>query len=190
MPKDEQRRASLPAERGAGARLPGTWQAIGVAALSALIVGYWARPAATMPSAAAATDVSQMAAVAPQDMTAALDTVAITPEQAAKFRERDACSPRLAWVTIMRSPGQPPGRIRLQSGGYFSPVFELGETPVRIALPYPAPYGLGRGTISVFGATADAVIALTPPWLVTAQGSGHARDVTWTPAPDCPASGK
>lgn len=190
MPKDEQRRESLSAEREASARLPGAWQAVGVAALAALIFGYWARPAATMPDPGAATDVSQVAPVAQQDMTAALDTVAISPEQAAKFRERDACSPRLAWVTVMRKPGQPPGRIRLQSGGYFSPVFELGDTPVRVALPYPAPYGLGRGTISVFGATADAVVALTPPWLVTAQGSAHARDVTWTPAPDCPASGK
>ena len=186
MPRDEQRRASAPGERGMSAGLPGTWQAVAIAALSALVFGYWARPGAGVAGASAAASVSRLAEVTPQNAAAALDTVAGTPEQLAQYRDRDFCSRRLAWVTIVRSPGQAPGRIRLQSGSYLSPAFELTETPVRVALPYPAPYAAGRGTIMVLGTTADAIVALTPPWHVPAQGGMHAQQVTWTPMGDCP----
>jgi hypothetical protein len=190
MPKDEQTRASLPGARSTSAGLPGTWQAVAVAALSALVFGYWARSGVNAPGAAAAANVSRVAEVAPQDVTAALDTMSGSHEQLAQFREREACSRRLAWVTIMRSPGQPPGRIRLQSGAYLSPAFDLTDAPVRVALPYPAPYATGHGMISVLGTTTDAIVALTPPWRVPAQEGLHAREVTWTPSGDCPGTNK
>ena len=189
MPQDEQTRASLPSTRGTSTPLPGAWQAAGVAALAALIFGYWAQ-LGTATQAAGTASISQMAEVAPQDMGAALDTVGITPQQTAQILEKEACSRHLAWVTIMRSPGAPPGRIRLQSGDYFSPVFELTDAPVRVALPYPAPYPSGQGTITVMGATADAIVALTPPWHVAAQTGLNARQVRWSPAAGCPAPGK
>ena len=171
------------------AALPGAWQALAVTALTALVVGYWARPGANA-SEAAASNVSRVSEVAPGDVAAALDTVAGSPEQLAQYRERDACSCQLAWVTIMRSPNQPSGRIRLQSGAYVSPAFELTDAPVRVALPYPAPYAAGRGTILVLGTTSDAVVALTPAWHVPAQGGLHARAVSWTPMAVCPGGSK
>jgi hypothetical protein len=158
--------------------------AVLVAVLSALGFGYWAQAS---QSAAAAADVARLAEVAPPDMPAALETVEGTPAQLARFKDPKACNARLAWVTVMRAPGQPAGRIRLQSGKYISPGFDLAETPVRVALPYPAPYATGRGTISVLGATSDAIVALTPPWHVPAQGGMHARPVAWTPVGACAA---
>jgi hypothetical protein len=189
MPKDEEMRASQPGARTAHKSLPGTWQALVIAALSALAVGYWAQAGENAPGAAAA-NVSRVAEVAPQDVPAALDTVAGTPEQLAQYKNQEACSARLAWVTVVRSPGQPAGRIRLKSGTYVSPAFDLTDAPVRVALPYPAPYETGRGTIAVIGTTTDAIVALAPPWHVPAQGGLHVQEVTWTPAGACPATKK
>ena len=184
MPKHEQRRASLPAQRSA--HLPGLWQAALITALSAALFGYWARPASGTADARAATNVSALSEVAPQEETAALETVAGSREQLARFEQREACSRRLAWVTVMRAPGQPPGRIRLQSGGYYSPAFDLGEAPVRVALPYPTPYASGHGAIAVLGTTTAAVVALTPAWTVAGQAGLQLREVTWVPAGNCP----
>jgi hypothetical protein len=190
MPQEEETHASLARERSGKARRPGAWQALVIVAVSALAVGYWARPGDNTSSAAPAVNISRVAEVAPQDVTAALGTVEGSPEQVARFREREACSRRLAWVTIRRSPGQPAGRIRLQSGTYFSPAFDLTDAPVRVGLPYPAPYATGHGTISVLGTTADAIVALTPAWHVAAQSGLQAREVTWTPLGDCPAAAR
>ena len=190
MRSEDQVGASLPGNQGNPARLPGGWQAALIAALSALLIGYLGRPGDNAPRSEGRPNVSRVAEVAPADLPAALDTVSGTPQQLAQLAERDSCSRRLAWVTLVRAPGQPTGRIRLRSGNYVSPAFDLTETPVRIALPYPAPYPAGHGTISVVGATTDAMVALTPPWHVLAQAGTDAREVTWTPAPSCPPSGQ
>jgi hypothetical protein len=188
MPKQEEMRSSLAGTQSQPARVPGAWQAAAIAALSALLFGYWAASADKAVGASAA--VSRIADVAPQDVSAALETIAWSPEQLARFREREACGRRLAWVTIAHGPGQPPGRIRLQSGTYTSPAFEITDAPVRVALPYPAPYETGHGAISVIGTTTDAIVALTPPWHVPVQDGLHAQDVTWTPVAGCPTANK
>ncbi len=190
MPAEDQTRAMLSGKQSQPARLPGGWRAALIAALSAFLVVYWARQGDSAPRPEGGANVSRVAEVAPQDVPAALDTVAGTPQQLAPFRERDACPRRLAWVTMVRAPGQAPGRIRLQSGSYISPVFDLMDTPVRVAIPYPAPYATGHGVISVVGATTQAVVALTPPWHVPAQAGVQAREVTWTPAGVCPDASK
>ena len=186
MPSEVQARDTPSGKQSQPARVPGAWQAAVIAALSALLVAYWARQDESAPRPEQEGSVSRVAGVAPQDMAAALNTVAETNRQLAQFRERDACGRLLAWVTIVRAPGQAPGRIRLQSGSYISPAFDLMETPVRVALPYPAPYATGHGVISVLGATAAAVVALTPPWHVPARAGEETRAVTWTPAAACP----
>lgn len=187
MPNDMEARATPAGARSASKAVPGMGTAVLVAGLSALGFGYWAEAS---PSAAAATDVARMAEVSPQDVPAALDTVEGSAGQLARFKDPEACNARLAWVTVMRGPGQPAGRIRLQSGSYKSPVFELTEAPARVALPYPAPYAAGRGAISVIGTTSDAIVALTPPWRVRAQGGAQVRQVTWTPVGPCPAGNR
>lgn len=185
MPKDHEARTSQARVRGRPALLPGAWPAAGIAALSALALGVWARPDGGAPSTAAGIDVSAVAEVAPQDLEAALDTVSASGEQLAQFR-RDACGHRLAWVTIMRGPGQVPGRIRLQSGPYISPAFDLGEAPARVAMPFPAPYATGHGSIAVLGTTTGAIVSLVPAWHVPTREALHVREVTWRPKDGCP----
>ncbi len=190
MPYEVQTQARTSGGQSKPAGVPGGWQAAAIAALSALLIGYGARQTRSVPLPEGTDNISRVADVSPQDFLAALDTVAGTPRQLAQFRDRDACGRRLAWVTMVRAPGQPSGQIRLQSGSYISPVFELMETPVRVALPYPAPYPTGHGVISVVGATTAAVVALSPPWHVPAQAGVETRTVTWTPASVCPGADK
>ncbi len=190
MPSGDQARATLPGTRSKAASLPGGWWAALIAALAALLVGYWTRQGDSAPRLQGKPDSSGVAEVAQEDLPAALGTVSATQEQLAKFRAQEACGRRFAWVTLVRAPGQAPGRIRLQSGRYVSPVFDVLDTPVRVAIPYPAPYPTGRGVISVLGATTEAIVALTPPWRVPAQAGVEAREVTWTPAGVCPGASK
>ena len=49
------------------------------------------------------------------------------------------CGGRLAWVTLSRSNDATAQMARLRSGNYFSPAFAVTKTPVRVAIPYPAP---------------------------------------------------
>jgi hypothetical protein len=117
-----------------------------------------------------------------------LETIDAPRDQLDRFRQPASCGNHLAWIVIAREPGQPTGRIRLQSGTYISPAFDLTDTPVRVALPYPAPYATGHGTISVLGSTTDASVALVPAWHVAARAQWAARTVSWTPAETCPAN--
>ena len=159
-----------------------------IAVISALIAGNLARPEVEAADKVAPTGISRLAEVAPDEIGAALETVAISSEQVAQFRAREDCRRKLAWITIARLPNRPAGRIRLQSGSYVSPAFDLTDMPVRVALPYPAPYPVGHGTIAVVGASTDASVALTPAWQVAARQGFQSRDVTWTPAGGCPAA--
>lgn len=188
VPGDDQAQAFQPRAERAPAGVPGAWAAALIAIVAALIAGYLARPKAGVTDGAAPAGNSRLADVAPDEIAAALETVAVSSEEEAKFQTQRDCRRKLAWVTIAGLPNRPAGRIRLQSGNYISPAFDLTEVPVRVALPYPAPYPSGRGTIAVMGASADADVALTPPWRVAAQLGFQSREVTWTPVGSCPAA--
>jgi hypothetical protein len=190
MSGDEQAHAFQPQTVRAPAGLPGARAAALIAIISALIAGYLARPNVDAANSAAPPGNGRLAEVAPDEIGSALETVAVSPEQAARFRAQEDCRRKLAWVNISRLPNQPAGRIRLQSGKYISPAFDLTDVPVRVALPYPAPYPTGHGTIAVVGTSSDANVALTPPWQVAAQKGFQSREVTWSPVGACPAAGR
>ena len=190
MLHEVQTRAMVSNGQSKHAGMPGGWQAFAVTACVALITISWHVASEGSNSSLGAGSDSLLDEVSPQDLSAALDTVAGTSQQLTRFRDRDACGHRLARVTIAPEPSRQSGRIRLQSGSYISPAFELMETPVSIALPYPAPYAIGHGVISVVGATTAALVALHPPWHVPAQAGVETRKVTWTPAAGCGRSGQ
>ncbi len=158
-----------------------------MALLSGIACWFWALPQlATGSRPSLAPGVSELAEVAPGDIPGALATMDGANSLLAQWRQQDrSCSSKLAWVTIAGAPGEPPGTVRLRSGGYFSPVFTLSSTPMRVAIPYPAPYEAGRGTLSVLDAGADATVALNPAWHVSARSGGMTRVVTWRPAERC-----
>jgi hypothetical protein len=123
--------------------------------------------------------------VAPEDVEGALGTMDGTSLPLARFRERaGTCAQLLAWVTIARAPGQPARKSLLRSGNYFTPAFDLPDVALRVAIPYPAPYETGRGERTVVGASAGAMIALSPPWAVRPAAEAT-RPVTWRPVERC-----
>ncbi|KMO10714.1 hypothetical protein [Methylobacterium platani] len=135
-------------------------------------------------------DAALLAEVAPDERSGALATMEPRSPVTAKARqdagagqEEGACGVRLAWISLARAPGEPPGSVRILSGGYASPLFPLTETPARVAIPYPAPYETGRGSLTVLESGAAAVVALTPPWRVAVRSGREDRAVTWHPAP-------
>lgn len=174
-----------------GATWPGVWPASAVTLLSTLACWYGVLPplaAGDRPPVAAG--VSELADVAADDIPAALATVDPRSYAVSQLgrRARD-CGQKLAWVTLARRSGEPPGEVLLKSGAYVSPVFVLPETPLRVAIPYPAPYESGRGELTVLSTGGDGLVALTPPWHVKAGAINPTRTVTWRPSGGCAPGG-
>lgn len=97
----------------------------------------------------------------------------------------DKCPAPLAEVTVLMPTGASPGMVQIRSGSYISPPFKVTHSPQRIAIPFPAEYSTGRGTISVLG-TADVVfVALDPIWHVSPLLGVAEQLVVWTPHKVC-----
>lgn len=128
-----------------------------------------------------------LSAVAQGDLPSALTTLSHRGTFAQKLAENDrTCPMHLAYITLQRDPAAPAqgeAGARIVSGGYVSPLFALGPTPLRVAIPYPAPFSTGHGTISVI-ASGGAVVSLLPSWHVLPDGP-NTQAVSWTPGPDC-----
>jgi hypothetical protein len=131
--------------------------------------------------------VSDLTEVDERDIADALITMSPSNAVLAEFRtgKDGSCRRPLAWVSLVSAPGEPPSRIRLISGTYYSPLFEVSTTPVRVALPFPAPYESGRGVLSAIDVGGSATIALLPAWRVSAQDGKTTRAVTWQPVQNC-----
>jgi hypothetical protein len=61
----------------------------------------------------------------------------------------------------------------------------LSDVPVRVAIPYPGPYEMGRGTLMVMVTSGNVVVALQPAWRVSAQNGQVSHEVTWHPRINC-----
>jgi hypothetical protein len=179
QPSTESARSESARPPPADKSIPGLWPAAGIALVAALLtwilLGY-----ITTSSAPGATEVaaSQLAQVEDTDLAEALTTMSGDGAFLARFKKNaKECPSPLAWVSVVGAPGQPPSVIRLQSGTYFSPLFKISETPVRVAIPYPAPYETGHGSLMAVGGS--ATIALQPAWHVNAPAGAVARNVIW-----------
>jgi hypothetical protein len=161
------------------------WLATGVALVVAILTWILLGDVTTS-SAPGATEVgaSQLAQVEDADLAEALTTMSGDGAFLARFKKKaKECPSPLAWVSVVGSPGQPPSVIRLQSGPYISPLFKVSETPVRVAMPYPAPYETGHGSLMAVGGS--ATIALQPAWHVNAPAGAVAHNVIWHVIDQC-----
>jgi hypothetical protein len=168
---------------------PGLWPVALATVLSAVLCSVWLMSdlaAASAPDSGTAAVTSELASVDDHDIAGALTTMAGTPASLARFKQRaDGCPLPLAWVTVTPAAGQPTGTIRLRSGSYYSPDFNLSDVPVRIAIPYPAPYEAGHGTLTALHSGGNATLTLRPAWHLTAQGPSGRHQVTWQPSQRC-----
>ena len=167
--------------------LPGIGLTIAIAVISGVICWFWLTAGRANPLKPTAPNVSDLTEVEEREVAGALTTMNLPNAVLPHFREakEGGCRRPLAWVSLASAPGEPPSRIRLISGTYFSPVFEVSATPVRVALPFPAPYETGRGTLTALDVGGSATISLLPAWRVSAQDGRTTRVVTWHPVKNC-----
>ena len=166
---------------------PGIGLIIAIAVISGVVSWFWLASGRAGPLKPAAPNVSDLTEVDANDVTGALTTMNVPNAALDQFRQgKDGgCRRPLAWVTLVSAPGEPPSRIRLISGTYFSPIFEVSATPVRVAVPFPAPYETGHGTLTAIDVGGSTKISLLPAWRVSAQDGKTTRAVTWHPVKSC-----
>jgi hypothetical protein len=188
MPQDTQARRAAPRRKQRSAP-PGLGLGLAIAVISAVVCWFWLASGRANPLGAAAPNVSTLTEVSDSEIDGALTTMSPSNAALEPFREAKdgSCRRPLAWVSVVSAPGEPPGKIRLISGTYYSPLFEVSATPVRVAIPYPAPYETGRGMLTVIDAGGSATISLIPDWRVSAQDGKTTHTVIWRPVKSCSA---
>jgi hypothetical protein len=186
MTQDTEARRSVPRRKSQGAA-PGTGSAIAIAVISGIICWFWLGSGRANPFKPTASDGSDLTEVQEPEVPGALTTMRVQNAVLAQFQEakEGGCRRPLAWVSLVSAPGEPPSRIRLISGTYYSPIFEVSAVPVRVAIPFPAPYETGHGTLTVIDVGGSATISLLPAWRVSAQDGKTTHAVTWHPVKSC-----
>jgi hypothetical protein len=122
--------------------------------------------------------------VAQRDISAAATT--LTQSAAGPMvQEAESCKIPLGSVTITRGTADIGSTIRIRSGSYVSPYFTVTEAMQRIAVPYPAPYGSGSGTITIEGNAHGAIVGLTPARVLMDLPTAQTIPVVWRPVNPC-----
>ena len=122
--------------------------------------------------------------VAQRDIRAAATT--LTPSAAGPLvQDAESCKIPLVSMTIDRGTADIGSTIRIRSGSYVSPYFTVTEGMQRVAVPYPAPYGSGVGTIIVEGNAHGAILGLTPTRVMIDLPAAQSIPVVWRPVNPC-----
>jgi hypothetical protein len=167
--------------------VPGLWASI----LTALLFGtlswfLFNSEIGTANTEGSAGEKLELAQVDDQEIAQALNTMGGSRSFQAQFKQgQTGCPQPLAWVSLTRAKSEQPITIRLRSGNYISPTFNLAGAPVRVAIPYPAPYEIGQGTLSAIATGGDAIVSLLPPWRVPAGAGVISHQATWHPRGRC-----
>ena len=59
------------------------------------------------------------------------------------------------------------------------------DKPQQIAVPFPAPYPVGKGVMSVMGEGKDITVWMTPGWTVPILSGIATKNVWWDTKPNC-----
>jgi hypothetical protein len=150
------------------------------ASLTTIAVGYVVVSATSVSPAHG----SRLSAVALDDISAAAET--LTFQYAGSLvTDARSCKIPMASVSVAKLPSAQGGVIRIRSGPYLSPRFSLTDQPRRIAVPYPAPFEKGSGTISVEGDLTSVIVGLTPPIKIDRLTGQRELSVWWSPLKPC-----
>ena len=122
--------------------------------------------------------------VAQRDIGAAATT--LTPSAAgALVEEAQRCKIPLVSMTIEKGSAAIGSTIRIRSGNYVSPYFTITEGVQRVAVPYPAPYGAGGGTMVIEGSANGAIVGFTPVKKMIDLPGTQSIPVVWRPVNPC-----
>jgi hypothetical protein len=120
---------------------------------------------------------STLEVLVPADINAALPTLDPGTSKAAVDDARN-CKAPLAWVTLTQRSSGHGGMVRIRSGQYLSPPIKLSPIPQRIAIPYPAPYPVGRGVLTLIGEADQVGFYLRPGGVQDVNGT-YSVNVRW-----------
>jgi hypothetical protein len=169
------------------APLPGLLPAAGIALLAGL--GMWAALSRGLaPTSSATNNIGpfEIASVGDAELAGALGSMTGgNMDVSGLAAKRGGCPPHLAWISYALAPHQPRTTIRVESGRYASNVLPVTDIPQRVAIPFPAPYETGRGTLRLRKAGGAIVVALLPAWHVSASETEATQEVSWQPTSGC-----
>ncbi|KQO57614.1 MULTISPECIES: hypothetical protein [unclassified Methylobacterium] len=120
--------------------------------------------------------------------TSEIDKAAETlvPEEKEKLvTQAKACTAPLGNMRLSKMTANAGGVVRIRAGNYLSPAFNVAEGPINIAVPFPAPYEVGRGEIVVEGAAKDVFFELTPGLKIDTTGGVQRIPVIWNTSKPC-----
>jgi hypothetical protein len=177
-PRQEPPRGKKPgSSRGTLIGIAGGLVTAGIAAVVLL-------PSLVGDKPAAVGEESTLEVLVPADINAALPTLDPGSSKAAVDDAKN-CKAPLAWVTLTQRPSGNGGMVRVRSGPYLSPPIKLTTTPQRIAIPYPAPYPVGRGVLSLVGEADQVGFYLRPGGVHDVNGA-YPVNVRWQVRNPCP----
>jgi hypothetical protein len=127
---------------------------------------------------------STLEVLLPADINAALPTLDPGTSKAAVDDAKN-CKAPLAWVTLTQRNGHG-GMVRVRSGQYLSPPIKLTPAPQRVAVPYPAPYPMGRGVLTLVGEADQVGLYLRPGGISDVNGT-YSVNVRWQVRSPCPS---
>jgi hypothetical protein len=170
-PRQEPPRGKKPgSSRGTLIGIAGGLVTAGIAAVVVL-------PGVTRDKPAAVGEESTLEVLVPADIDAALPTLDPGTSKAAVDDARN-CKAPLAWVTLTQRATGHGGMVRVRSGPYLSPPIKLTTAPQRIAIPYPAPYPVGRGVLTLVGEADQVGFYLRPGGVHDVNGT-YSVNVRW-----------
>jgi len=148
----------------------------------ALLTGFIAAFALQLLSGS--SNKSELTRVAASELDAAASTL-VSSQATQRVADAKSCKAPLALLTVVKKTGSPDATIRIESGEYVSPPFVVTDVPQQLAVPYPAPYPVGRGVMSIIGEGKDITVWMTPGWTVPILSGIATHNVWWDPKPNC-----
>jgi hypothetical protein len=169
-------------------RKPGSSRGIAIGIAGGLVIAGIAAavvlPGAGGPRTAGVGEESVLEVLVPADINAALPTLDPGSSKAAVDDAKN-CKAPLGWVTLTQRAGGHGGMVRIRSGNYTSPPIKLTPAPQRVAIPYPAPYPVGRGVLTLVGEADQVGFFLTPGGVYDVNGA-YSVNVRWQVRNPCP----
>ncbi len=179
----EQPRRATSRARRAGAPVGGLGVLIlaaggfGTAILAALVL--WGAGGAAGSNAAALSPV-------PSAEIEAASTSLYSDQAVSMIEDARTCKAPLAQLWLQKWGDSALGdTVRIRSGTYLSPWFKIVGEARRIAIPYPAPYQTGHGTIEVLGEGRRYTVALVPAHGIPELEGVERINVKWQPSSPC-----
>ncbi len=132
---------------------------------------------------------AELTLVAPQDQDAALQTIA-SDQRAQVAQDLAGCKIGLTRMSVGPMPGATAsGYVQIRAGSYLSPIFQLSNATIDLAVPVPLPSpaaaGYIEGNVEILGNAKSLRVEMTPPHDYPSLSTSQTERVYWETSPAC-----